>query len=60
MDKIDIDPRVLEPIDEKKRASMRKMIVGTAFVIPVVTSFATPNLLINEANAYVSNMTYLR
>ncbi len=57
MNKNDIDPRVLEPVDEKKRASLRKMVVGTAFAVPVVTSFAIPDLLINEANAYNGNVT---
>ena len=55
MDKNDIDPRVLEPVDEKKRTSLRKMIIGTAFVAPVVTSFPVGGLSINEANAYVMN-----
>ena len=56
MDKHEVDPRVLEPVDEGKRSSLRKMIIGTAFVAPVVTSFPIDGLGINEANAYVSNI----
>ena len=56
MDKKDIDPRVLEPVDENKRKSLRKMIIGTAFVAPVVTSFPISGLSVNEANAYLTNM----
>ena len=55
MDNKDLDPRVLEPIDEKKRTSLRKMIIGTAFVAPVATSFPVGGLSINEANAYMAN-----
>ena len=51
----DIDPRVLEPVDEGKRKSMRKIIVGTAFAAPIVTSFPINGLGINQANAYVQN-----
>jgi hypothetical protein len=57
MSKQDLDPRVLEPIDEGKRSSLRKMVIGTAFVAPVVTSLPLSGLSINEANAYVSNGT---
>jgi hypothetical protein len=56
MSKQDIDPRVLEPIDETKRKSLRKMIIGTAFVAPIVTSFPISGLKVSEANAYVSNL----
>ena len=55
MNKNDIDPRVLEPVDEKKRTSLRKMIVGTAFVAPVVTSFPIGGLSVAEANTYMAN-----
>lgn len=52
-----LDPRVLRPIDTSKRASMRKMVLGTMFVAPLVTTFSMDGLKINEANAYNGNAT---
>lgn len=50
-----IDPRVLQPIDKAKRSSIRKMVLGTAFAVPLVTSFSMDGLSVNQANAYASN-----
>ncbi len=56
----DLDPRVLGAIDEGKRSSLRKMIMGSAFAVPVVASFSMDGL-VNAANAqvapYASNQT---
>ncbi len=47
---------VLENVDPERRSALRAMIVRTAFVAPVVASFAMSGLSINEAHAYVSNI----
>jgi len=52
-----VDPRVLQPIDKAKRSSIRKMVLGTAFVAPLMTSFSMDGLSINQANAYGGNTT---
>lgn len=36
--------RVLEQVDESRRAFIRKIAIGTAFVIPMVVSFSTDGL----------------
>ena len=48
---------VLDRIDPKKRAFLKTLIVGTAFVVPTVTSFSMDGLSLYEANAQVSNIT---
>jgi hypothetical protein len=47
---------VLERIDPAKRAFLKKLIVGTAFVVPTVASFSMDGLSLYEANAQVSNI----
>jgi hypothetical protein len=42
-------------VDEEKRSSLRKLIVGTAYAVPVVATFSLNGLAINEAHAYFSN-----
>jgi len=49
--------QVLDRIDPKKRAFLKTLIVGTAFVVPTVTSFSMDGLSLYEANAQVSNIT---
>jgi hypothetical protein len=53
--------RALETIDESKRASLRKLVVGAAFVPPVVASFAVSGMIVTSAQAQgaSSNMTNL-
>ena len=57
----DVDPRVLEGVDDSKRDSLKKMVKGTAFAAPVVASFSLDGLL-NAAqaqvNGYASNQTF--
>ena len=48
---------VLERIDPDKRAFLKKLVVGTAFVVPTVASFSMDGLSVYEANAQVSNIT---
>jgi hypothetical protein len=46
--------KALESIDESKRATLRKMIVGAAYVAPVVTSFAIDGMTVSSALADVN------
>ena len=48
--------RILEQVDQDKRDFLKKVIVGTAFVTPVVASFSMDGLLPNEAFAQSSNL----
>ena len=47
----DINTKFIERIDQAKRSSIRKMVLGTAFVVPVVASFSMSGLAVNEAHA---------
>jgi hypothetical protein len=55
-DKLD---RILEQVDPEKRDFLKKVIVGTAFVVPIVASFSMEGLSPNEAFAqgFSSNIT---
>jgi hypothetical protein len=55
----DISSKFIDRIDESKRASIRKMITGTAFMVPAIASFSLNGLAINKAHAqtYASNAT---
>ncbi len=41
----------LETIDASKRVAMRKLLVGAAFVPPVVASFAINGMMVTSAQA---------
>lgn len=43
--------QALETIDTGKRDSMRKLVVGAAFVAPVVASFAIEGMMVTPAMA---------
>jgi hypothetical protein len=45
------DPKVLESVDEGRRASLKKIILGAAFAVPVIASFTMSGLGVNEAYA---------
>jgi hypothetical protein len=50
MDSRNCDQRVedsLESVDEAKRGTLRAMIRGAAFAVPVVTSFAVDGLTVS-------------
>jgi hypothetical protein len=51
------DPKLLEGVDEGRRASLKKILLGTAFAIPVIASFTMSGLGVNEAYAGCSNAT---
>jgi len=48
---------VLDRVDPKKRAFLKSLVVGTAFVVPTVASFSMDGLSLYEANAQTSNIT---
>ena len=52
-DKLD---RILKHADPDKREFLKKVIVGTAFVAPIVASFSMDTLLPNEAFAASANI----
>jgi hypothetical protein len=45
----------LAGVDEAKRATLTRLLTGTAFVAPVVASFAMDGLTISRAQAEVAN-----
>jgi hypothetical protein len=47
---------VLDRVDPGKRAFLKKLVVGTAFVVPTVASFSMDGLSLYEAHAQVSNI----
>lgn len=49
--------KVLERVDPEKRAFLKTIIVGTAFLAPTVVSFSMDGLSLYEANAQTSNLT---
>jgi len=51
------DPKLLENVDEGRRASLKKILLGSAFAIPVIASFTMTGLGVNEAYAGTSNVT---
>jgi hypothetical protein len=52
----DINPKFIERIDASKRSSIRKMVLGTAFVVPTVVSFSMSGLTVSEAFAANSGL----
>lgn len=51
------DPKLLERVDEGRRASLKKILLGSAFAVPVIASFTMSGLGVNEAYAGMSNVT---
>ncbi|MDR3471339.1 MAG: hypothetical protein P4M09_06575 [Devosia sp.] len=45
----------MESIDESKRTALRKLVVATAFVAPVVASFAIDGMMVSSALAAAPN-----
>jgi len=41
------DEGILENVDEKRRDFIKKVVVGTAFAVPVINSFSMDGLKIN-------------
>jgi hypothetical protein len=53
------DPEVLAHVDAAKRASLRKLVIGTAYAVPAIASFSLAGLSTSEAALYVSNLPAL-
>jgi hypothetical protein len=51
------DPKLLEKVDESKRSTLKKLILGSAFAVPVIASFTMSGLGVNQAHAGVTNGT---
>jgi hypothetical protein len=49
--------RALATVDVAKRETLRKLILGAAFVVPVVASFSVDGL-VSKANATCSNLAF--
>ena len=45
----------LAGVDEAKRATLTRLLTGTAFVAPIVASFAMDGLTISKAQAAIAN-----
>ena len=52
----DVDPELLAHVDEAKRSSLRKLVIGTAYAVPAIASFALSGLSVTEAHAYTVNL----
>jgi len=50
--------RALAAVDEAKRETLRKLILGAAFVVPVVASFSVDGLVSSAHAGCVSNLAY--
>src|ERR1700756_1958177 len=53
----DVSEKVLQSVDESRRAFLSKLIVGSAFALPSVASFSMSGLAVGEAYAHCSNLT---
>jgi hypothetical protein len=42
-------------VDEAKRATLTRLLTGTAFVTPIAASFAIDGLTISKAQAFIAN-----
>ena len=55
-DSAHVDPHVLAHVDAAKRSSLRKLVIGTAYAVPAIASFALSGLSANDAHAYTRNL----
>jgi len=51
----DVPPELLAQVDEAKRSSLRKLVLGTVYAVPAIASFALSGLSVTEAHAYIVN-----
>ena len=49
------EEKVLGSIDKSRRAFLKKLILGSAFVVPAIASFSMSGLGVGEAHAFVTN-----
>jgi len=52
-----LDKKLLEKIDESRRSALKKLILGSAFAVPVIASFGMGGLGVLEAHAGAPNQT---
>jgi uncharacterized membrane protein len=55
MNESDRTNTALAGVDEAKRATLTRLLTGSAFVAPIVASFAIDGLTISKAQATVAN-----
>jgi len=55
----DLPERLLESVDEPRRAFLKKLILGSAFVAPSVASFSMAGLSVGEAAVLCANQSGL-
>ncbi len=51
----DVDPRVLTSVDETRRDIVRRLVLGSAFVLPAVASFPMDSLAQAQAPVRIFN-----
>jgi hypothetical protein len=49
---------LLEKVDADKRATLKRLILGTAFVVPLIASFPIDGLTIDRALAQTANQAH--
>ena len=54
---MDANEKVLEKVDAKRRGFVRKVIIGTAFVAPIVSSFSMDELSIKVGRSALAGDT---
>ena len=50
------NPEALDHVDEAKRSSLRKFVVGVAYAAPAIALFSLAGISASEASTYVSNL----
>jgi hypothetical protein len=49
---------LLEKVDADKRATLKRLILGTAFVVPLIASFPIDGLTIDRALTQAANQAH--
>jgi|GEM_PF-2439139 hypothetical protein len=57
MGKSDISQKLLDAVDDSRRGFLKKLILGSAFVVPAVSSFSMSGLGVDEAAGFAPNST---
>jgi hypothetical protein len=53
----DVDPRILTSVDETRRDIVRRLVLGSAFVLPAIASFPMDSLAQAQAPVRTINTT---
>lgn len=51
-----VAPELLDHVDEAKRSSLRKLVIGSAYAVPAIASFSLAGLSTAEAGTYTPNL----